>query len=322
VTTNDHRPAESVETLDHLVSQTAERVGSVPEARWIVAHVTAVPAAQLMSAHGGSVNDADVLTVRLLADRRAAGEPLQYVLGGWAFRGLEVKVDRRALVPRPETEQVVEVALAELRRRVLSPLSRAHPPAVVDLGTGSGVIALSLALEGWPAADDGDVEVWATDAAPEALALARENVVHLATSDSVAASRLRLAQGSWFDALPRRLRGRLDLVVSNPPYVSAPEWSALDPEVRHHEPRSALVAGPSGLEALTLLVEQSRHWLLPGGSLVLELAPHQAEEVTSTARRAGYVDLRVEPDLAGRPRVLVARRAGAPGAGEPTASDD
>jgi release factor glutamine methyltransferase len=308
VTTNDLRQTESAETLGGLVSSTADRVGSAVEARWIVAHVTGVPAGQLTNARGDGVTDAVAGAVHLLADRRAAGEPLQYVLGRWAFRGLEVRVDRRALVPRPETEQVVDVALAELRRPGSSP-PRSEPPAVVDLGTGSGVIALSLAVEGW-GAEDADVEVWATDASQEALALTRQNVDDLATSDPVAASRLRLARGSWFGAVPRRLRGRLDLIVSNPPYVSASEWEGLDSVIRHYEPRSALVPGPSGLEALTVLVERSIQWLTPGRSLVLELAPHQAVEMASRARRVGYVDVRVEADLAGRPRALVARRPG------------
>ena len=111
--------------------------------------------------------------------------------------------------------------------------------------------------------------------------------------------------------LPVHVAGHLDLAVSNPPYVSAPEWSDLDPEVRDHEPRRALVSGDSGLEALDLLLDQARHWLAPGGSIVFELAPHQSAIMAATAEEAGYLDVRVRPDLAGRERALSARWPGA-----------
>jgi release factor glutamine methyltransferase len=250
-----------------------------------------------------------------------AGEPLQYVIGRWSFRRLELTVDARALVPRPETEQVVEVALGELRR--LPPVTGAGgvsaAPVVADLGTGSGVIALSLALEaigtrpagrGGPGAAALVGEVWATDVSPSALALARVNLSALAVSHPGPAARVRLAVGSWFCALPGRLAGHVHLVVSNPPYVSAAEWDTLDHEVRDHEPRSALVPGDSGLEALTLLVDQARRWLAPGGSLVVELAPRQAPVMEEEARRAGYAEVEVRVDLSGRSRILVARWSG------------
>jgi len=293
-----------IDSVGVLVSRVAGRLGSVAEARWIVAHVTGLTPGRSGGAAGEPVSKEDVAAIGLLTERRMAGEPLQYVLGRWAFRRLEVTVDRRALIPRPETEQVVEVALAELRRRTGStPTGSTPPPSVVaDLGTGSGVIGLSLALEA-PA-----VEVWATDLSSCALALARVNLAELATSSPAAARRVRLAEGSWWAALPVALEGHLDLVVSNPPYVADGEWSGLDPVIRDHEPRRALVAGPRGLEALELLVDRSLPWLAPGASVVLELAPHQAEDVAARARRAGYADVAVLPDLAGLPRVLRARR--------------
>src|SRR5438105_5970876 len=138
--------------------------------------------------------------------RRAAGEPLQYVLGRWAFRTLDLMVDRRVLIPRPETEQVVEVALAEARRL--------HARIAADLGTGSGAIALSLAAE-LPG-----VDVWATDVSADALAVARANLAGIGT---FAAARVRIQEGDWFGALPPELRGRLDIVVSNPPYIGDDE---------------------------------------------------------------------------------------------------
>ena len=294
-----------VKTLGQLAAAISDRVNSESEANWIVERAADIAPGRLLVVSDTPVSAATIGAARAMAERRAAGEPLQYVLGSWSFRLLEVSVDARALVPRPETEQVVEVALGELRR--VSGLDRrrsTNPLLVVDLGTGSGVIALSLAHEG--IARD-DLEIWAVDSSPPALELARENLSALADRQPAMASRVRLAGGSWFEALPDRLVGSLQLVVSNPPYVSASEWAALDPEVRDHEPRTALVPGPTGFEALDFLVHEARRWLVPGGGLVLELAPHQAAEVTVMAEGAGYVDVRVRPDLAGRPRTLVAR---------------
>ncbi|MGH9092638.1 MAG: N5-glutamine methyltransferase family protein, partial [Acidimicrobiales bacterium] len=169
----------------------ADRLGSASEARWLSRFAPPDRLDELVA-------------------RRLAGEPLQYVLGSWVFRTLELTVDRRALIPRPETEQVVEAALARLG-------DRPHP-VVVDLGTGSGAVALSMAAER-PGA-----EVWATDADAAALELAAAN----RERTGVAAT---LCRGDWYGALPARLRGRVDLVVSNPPYVSEAEWPALDAEV-------------------------------------------------------------------------------------------
>ncbi len=311
------------DTVGRLVVAVSTRLPSESEARWIVAQVAEIEPRELLSVFDTPVSSTTVAAAHAMAERRAAGEPLQYVLGSWSFRRLEVAVDARALVPRPETEQVVEVALGELRR--LGAVSGRRPTprmTAVDLGTGSGVIALSLALEGLgdaaggprrgaaPATAPSGLEVWATDASHPALELARSNLSRLAARHPVAASRLRLAEGWWFDALPRRLAGCLHLVVSNPPYVSAAEWSALDPEIRRHEPRAALVPGETGLEAFEIVIDQGRRWLAPGGRLVLELAPHQAATVTAMAENAGYGDVRVHPDLAGRARTLVAERPG------------
>jgi release factor glutamine methyltransferase len=238
-----------------------------------------------------------------MVDRRVAGEPLQYVLGAWSFRGLDLLVDARVLIPRPETEFVVEVALEEAERLGLRRTRRrlalvtTEPNAfVADLGTGSGAIALALAAE-LP-----DTEVWATDASDDALAVAHANVA------GCAAPRVRLAPaGLWFDALPLALRGRLRLIVSNPPYIAAHEVSSLPAEVADHEPVRALVAGEAGTEALDILVRGAPAWLMPGASLVLELAPHQAAQMADRALAVGYRDAFVRDDLTGRPRALVAR---------------
>jgi release factor glutamine methyltransferase len=228
-----------------------------------------------------------------LVERRLAGEPLQYVLGRWSFRGLDLLVDPRVLIPRPETEVVAEVALLEARRRGGGRFT------VADLGTGSGALALALAAE-LPEAD-----VWATDASRSALAVARAN---LAAVGPDAASRVHLAEGMWYEALPAGLRGRLRVIVSNPPYVTEAEFAGLPPEVRNHEPAGALVAGPTGRESLEHLVANGLEWLEPGGALVLEMAPYQSGPLSATAEAAGYDVVAVHPDLAGRDRVLVARR--------------
>ena len=223
--------------------------------------------------------------------RRAAGEPLQYVVGSWGFRRLDLLVDRRVLIPRPETEMVVEAALGEL--------ARLGGDVVVDLGTGSGAIALSMAVEARPS------EVWATDSSADALAVARAN---LAGVGGRGATCVRLVEGNWFGALPAELRGRVDLVVSNPPYVAEPEVADLPPEVAGHEPRAALVGGPTGLEQVARIVAEAPGWLASPGALVVELAPAQASAASALARDAGFADVDVRPDLAGRLRTLVARR--------------
>jgi release factor glutamine methyltransferase len=245
----------------------------------------------------GDVVPARTVTfVEDMVERRRRGEPLQYVLGVWGFRGLDLVVDRRVLIPRPETEVVVEVALAELRRLTPPPELPPAPPLAVDLGTGSGAIALSLALEA-PLA-----RVWGTDRSAQALAVARANLAGLG---SRVAPRVRLAEGDWFDALPGELQGMVDLIVSNPPYVAATE--VLPAEVADWEPAGALVAGPTGLEEVARILAEAPAWLRRPGAVVVEIAPHQAEAAARLAADAGFVDVDVRPDMAGRLRALVAR---------------
>jgi release factor glutamine methyltransferase len=255
------------------------------------------------------VPDHVAFEVERMVERRRAGEPLQYVLGTWAFRSLEVSVDRRVLIPRPETEQVVGYALEELRVAVAAVVP-GQAVVALDLGTGSGVIALSLAVEAEVAASS-SFEVWATEYYADALDVARANLSLLAGVDPFTAAQVRLCEGSWFNALPPALAGHVQLLVSNPPYVSVSEWENLEPAVHDYEPRRALVAGETGLEVLELLVSGAPAWLAPGGVLVLELAPDQAGAVALKATSAGFDQVEVRPDLAGRPRALVARRSDA-----------
>jgi release factor glutamine methyltransferase len=260
------------------------------EAVWLVERASGREGAELLADLDEPVPGRVVPFFDDMLDRRVAGEPLQYVLGQWSFRRLDIMVDRRVLIPRPETEQVVDVALGELTRLA------AERVTVADLGTGSGVIALSIALE-VPGAT-----VFATDRSPDALAVARANLTGLGMRG---ASRVRMFEGEWFDALPGEHRGGLDLVVTNPPYVAAGE--DLPKEVAAWEPAEALIAGPTGLEAIERIVTEAPAWLARPGALVAELAPHQADAALAMARAAGFDDARVEPDLSGRPRALVGR---------------
>ena len=225
-----------------------------------------------------------------LVSRRLAGEPLQYVLGHWGFRELDLLVDPRVLIPRPESEVVAGLAISEVSRLA----GVASPLMVVDLGAGSGALGLSVAAE------TSDVEVWLTDLSEDAIAVARANTAGLGT----AGSKIRIAVGSWFDAVPDVLKGTLGVVVSNPPYVA--DHEELPSQVRDWEPQSALFAGPSGTEHLEALVHQSRSWLRSDGALVLEMAPWQTDRVAELASQR-FGEVSIESDLAGLPRAVVSR---------------
>jgi release factor glutamine methyltransferase len=271
----------------------AARLGSKAEARWIVEEAASGAWPSLLDE---VVSDRAQRYFDDMVRRRAAGEPLQYVLGRWPFRQLELLVDRCVLIPRPETEQVVEVALDELAW--VSGFAGVEPPVVVDLGTGSGAIALSIAAEGSPGA------VWATDVSDAALAVARANLAGLGGSR---APRVRMVPGSWWDALPEELRGQVSLVVSNPPYVTTEEMASLPSVVADWEPELALHGGRLGLDAIETIVTGSADWLARPGSLVVELAPQQAAAAEALAHGVGFDETRLEKDLAGRDRALVAR---------------
>jgi release factor glutamine methyltransferase len=274
--------------------ETTAALGGDPEAaneaRWLCQEASGLSGAEWALGLDEAPGSRAVTRLDAMVARRRAGEPLQYVIGSWAFRHLELLVDRRVLIPRPETEQVVDVAL-----RVLA--GRPRPLVVADLGTGSGAIALALAQE-LPLTG---VEIWATDASPAALDVARANLAGLGR----AAANVRVAEGDWFDALPAELRGRLDLVVANPPYV--PSGAVLEPAVRDWEPAAALFAGTDGLDAVRVLVRDAPAWLQPGGHLVVEIGAGQGGAAAALAQAAGLVTVAVHPDLAGRDRVLVGR---------------
>jgi release factor glutamine methyltransferase len=246
------------------------------DAELIVAHATGLSRAQLALERRRSVSDDERERVEALVQRRAAREPLQYVLGEWGFRRLTLTVDPRALVPRPETEVVVERCLALLAGR--------DRPRVLDVGTGSGAIALAIADE-HPAA-----RVVGVDASEGALALARENAARTGLE-------IELRRHDLFAGLPQ---GPWELVVSNPPYVEPEELHRLEPEVRDWEPRAALV----GHGATEAVARGALDLLVPGGALVLEVAEDTARRFSALLDGLGYRNVRATPDLAGRDRVV------------------
>jgi release factor glutamine methyltransferase len=211
--------------------------------------------------------------------RRVRREPVAYILGRRGFRGIELEIDPRALVPRPETELLVEVAL-ELR-----------PERALDVGTGSGAVALAIADELPEAA------VIATDTSAEALALARRNAHRLGVTH-----RVTIETGS----LPAA--GAVDLLVANLPYVSEAGWPGLEPEITRYEPRQALVAGPSGLEAIERLLAELQSGPMEAGAVALEVGAGQAGAVAGLVRVSGYESVETRPDLAGIERVVVGKR--------------
>jgi release factor glutamine methyltransferase len=228
--------------------------------------------------------------------RRASGEPVQYITGRAAFRDLDLDVGGAVLIPRPETELLVESVLAVLREQ----LFEWPAPRVLDLGTGSGAIALALASE-WK-----DAIVTATDASDEALEVARANARRLGLE-----ARVEFRIGEWFDAVGGD--DRFEVVVSNPPYIATTEAESLPGDVRNFEPGRALYSGESGLDALREIVEEAPRHLVTGGLLALELDETRAGEVAAWFEGAhDWSGVDLKEDLAGKPRILVARRERGP----------
>lgn len=248
------------------------------------------------------IGDDAIARLDELVARRRTGIPLQHLIGHWPFCGVELIVDRRALIPRPETEEVVETALRELGvlRSLICETPADHPRQlnVVDLGTGSGAVSCALAT------GDAEIDIFAIDRSVEALSLARENVARL---DLHVRERIRCIEADWLSPFIASTSNAIDLVIANPPYVSAAEWSALDPVVRDHDPVEALVAGETGLEDLQAIIEQTPHILSERGTLICEIGATQGEATRELARQSGASGVQILQDLSGRDRILVAR---------------
>jgi len=277
-------------TWRSLLADTTEAVGDPVHARWLCEVAAGVDGTELVGILDEPATERMVAHLDAMITRYRAGEPVQYVLGRWGFRNLDVAVDRRALIPRPETELVAGAAI-EIAGRF------GPTRTVVDLGTGSGVIGMAVADE---LLLDGTT-VWLTDRSEAAVDLARANLAGLGR----AAANVRIAAGSWFEALPAEVVA--DVIVCNPPYVAAGS-ADLEPIVAEWEPAVALFAGPDGLEAITRVVEGAPSRLRRGGALVLEIGADQGAAVRSLLVAAGFTDVEIRPDLAGLDRIAVGWR--------------
>lgn len=276
-------------TWRELLADTRGRVGEDPAARWLCE--VASGSDDLDAVLAEQPTERMVAHLDAMLARYADGEPLAYVLGRWGFRHLDLAVDRRVLIPRPETEVVAGVAL-DLARTLPGPVT------VVDLGTGSGAIGLSLAHE-LPAEG---VTVWLTDASSDALDVARANLAGIGRR----AANVRIAEpGRWFDALPPGTV--VDVAVANPPYI-ADGSPLVDESVARWEPHAALFAGKDGLDDVRAIAATAPRRLRRGGWLVLEIGADQGPAVARLLRAHMYVSVEILPDLAGRDRVAVARR--------------
>lgn len=219
-----------------------------------------------------------------LIARRATREPVAYILGRREFWSLEFEVTRAVLIPRPDTETIVETALAELKQT--------PPGRILDLGTGSGAILIAL-LKEWPRATGIGV-----DKSPAALAVAQDNALRHGVAE-----RAELRRGDWAQGLTERF----DLVVSNPPYIADAEFGELGPDVRDHEPADALRAGPSGLADIERIAQALPALLRPTAPVIMEIGYNQARSASDLFTKSGLAVARIVKDLAGRDRAVVAR---------------
>lgn len=253
-------------------------------AELLIGHALGRKRMQLYMEFERPLSEVELEKIRPLVRRRALREPLQYIVGDTEFCGLRLAVDRRALIPRPETELLVEHVQ---RMRAASP-----PGRILDLGTGSGAIALALAAA-FPVAT-----VVAVDRSAEGLELARSNAA-LTGLDG----RVTLLESDWFEAVPVEA---FDVVVANPPYLSDAETDQTAPEVRDFEPRSALAAGDEGIADLVRIIAQAPRYLAPGGLLALETGIAQHVRLLPLLRDAGFAQVESHPDLTGRERYILA----------------
>jgi release factor glutamine methyltransferase len=285
-----------VVTWREMLAQTIESVGNAQEARWLCEHAAGVDGQEFLAAQDEHVTVSMANSLHDMVRRRLLGEPLQYVMKRWAFRHLDVFVDQRVLIPRPETETVVDIALSLATKR----LQESSPICVVDLGTGSGVIGLSMAYE----LPRESAQVWLTDASSDALDVARANLVGVGRKGEC----VRVAEGNWWNALPTELRGHVDVAICNPPYIAEHDNDVAD-DVRKWEPHSALFAPNNGMADIEAVARGASEWLSVGGWLVLEIGYQQGDAVREVLGAAHLVDIEIRKDLAGRDRIALARKS-------------
>ena len=278
-------------TVREIQSRTADffRAKGVPDPKLdtdlLIAHALGLRRLDLYLDMDRPLTDAQLNTLRPLVKRRADREPLQYILGIVEFYGLHLKADSRALIPRPETEELIE----QIRKTCDIP-----PERILDLGTGSGAIAIALAKV-FP-----DAEITAVDFSEEAIALAEENA-----EAHVPANSIQFLQGSWLEPLTGG--ERFDLIISNPPYLTEEEMTTAEPEVADHEPRSALVSGADGLDDIRLILQSAPLYLSEGGVLALETGIAQHEALEPLAIQAGFSSTQSHADINRRQRFFIAR---------------
>jgi release factor glutamine methyltransferase len=260
------------------------------DAQLILAHCLGMKRLDLYLNFDRPLSETDLAKCREAVRRRASREPLQHILGVWPFRELTLKVDKRALIPRQETEALVEHALKALSATA----PEGEPLTAVDIGLGTGAIALSLMKE------RGNLHVYGTEVSPDALALCRENAAHCGLDAS------RFALGSLFEPLPPDLR--FDLIISNPPYIGDHELQDLQPEVRDFDPRLALVGGAEGWELPWRLIVEAHTRLKPGGLLFVEVAPDQIPILLEKVRTQNWAFCGFEKDWSENPRFIHMRR--------------
>lgn len=255
-------------------------------AELLAGHALGLPRMQLYLQFERLLPEKELELIRPLIRRRAQREPLQHIIGSVEFAGVNLKTDARALIPRPETEYLVEIVRSEF----------STPPAnLLDLGTGSGALVLALA-ERWP-----ESRAWGTDVSEDALSLAQENCAALELNE-----RVELLVSDWFQQLPTEQR--YDLIVANPPYLTANEVAETAPEVKDHEPAIALSTAEDGLDALHLIIDSAQSWLTPGGLLAMETGIAQHEALVDRLKAKGYSDIESRQDLTERDRFVLARK--------------
>ena len=271
-----------------MLQRVEEQVGQRNIARWLCEHASGCDADEFSEVLDELVSERSGQQLHNMLQRFASGEPLQYVMGRWAFRQLDLLVDKRVLIPRPETELIVDIVKSYLG-------AKREAITLVDLGTGSGAIGLSL-LHELPL---GAATVWMTDESEDALHVARANAAGIGRP----AIGARFAHGNWCDALPNELVGVCDVVVSNPPYIAEGD-AEVEASVLQWEPSDALFAGVDGLEDIAQIVQTAPKWLTVGGMLVTEMGYTQASAIQQLFSAAGFTHVTVHQDLTGRDRFV------------------